>query len=481
MTDRSETRAQKVKRITLRNTILTFIGYSLHLGASYVGKFLNLTSCSYRQLNLIVLLIVVTIALFCIFIKTKKEISYKLSQWIGIAQLLNMLLILGLWLFFIQELRGVALFSVMIPFIFFFSVGTVLTSIVIAILFMLIYLAIAYYSIYYMGQDGSFLTEAFFCFCFAYTVLFLIGMTDLYQKQRMKIKLAKADSEKAKKEIEKSNTDISRMYNNITKMVEEIYSLSEQVARDSDGISKSSERLLTGSIVQVEAIRDIAETMSQINEQTSANARNAVKANELTLLTKASSRNGVQQMQEVNDAIIDINQSSQSISKIIGKIDSISFQTNLLALNAAVEAARAGKHGKGFSVVAQEVRNLALKSADAANETTELIEQSLIKVDTGTKTSETAVNALDDINEKIAVVTSLVKDISDSSNIQTTSISQVNASMVKISDITNSTAASAKQTNVTAWRLASAAEKIHHLLQQFDTENKTANTKHIEN
>ncbi len=260
------------------------------------------------------------------------------------------------------------------------------------------------------------------------------------------------------------------MYSKITKMVEEIYALSEQVARDSDDISESSQLLLAGATGQVEAINEITGTMNQINQQTSANAENAVKANELTILTRDSSRNGVLQMQEVNDAIIDISDSSNSISKIIGTIDSISFQTNLLALNAAVEAARAGKHGKGFSVVAQEVRNLALKSAEAANETSDLIEKSLSKVKTGTETSETAVKALDDINEKISVVTSLVEEISGSSSKQTSSISQVNFSMLKISDITNSTAESAKQTNIAASRLASTAIKIHNILQQFDKE-----------
>ncbi len=178
MTKKPETRAQRIKRITLRNTMLTLVGYSLHLSASYIGKFLNLTSCTYSQLNFIVIITLVTISMFCLYITFNKEISFRLSQKIGIAQLLNMLAIMGLWLFFIQELRGIALFSVMIPFIFFFSVGTVTTSIIIAILFIIIYLFVSYYCIYQLGQSGSFLTEVFFCFCFSYTVLFLSGMTD---------------------------------------------------------------------------------------------------------------------------------------------------------------------------------------------------------------------------------------------------------------------------------------------------------------
>ncbi len=470
MTKRKESRKEMTKRITLRNSIFAFLGYLLPFSFSYIAIYMNLTSCSYEKMNFLLLIICLTALLFLSYIYFKKEITYRESQNIGIAQLVNWLFIFTIWLFSLKEARFLALPSAIIPFIFFFPIGSVVSSLVITIVFHIIFIIEAYYSTYFLRVTDTFKQDVFYCSSFFFSSLFIILMTQIYKKQRRVTKFAIIDSEKSKKKLEASNADLTQTYVKIRKTVDEISILSEMVAKDSAGITESSKKLSVGANDQAREINEIAKTMEQINLKTSENANSAVKANELTLLTKDSSSNGVMHMKDVNSAMTDIDSSSHAISKIISTIDSISFQTNHLALNASVEAARAGKHGRGFAVVAQEVRNLALKAAKAANSTADLIQISLNNVKTGTRTSKIAANALDEINEKIMDVTLLVESISESSNEQTSSISQVNNAMSKISKITKETAESAKDTNAVSVRLADTAVKIHKILKEFDKE-----------
>ncbi|MEL7659130.1 MAG: methyl-accepting chemotaxis protein, partial [Bacillota bacterium] len=140
---------------------------------------------------------------------------------------------------------------------------------------------------------------------------------------------------------------------------------------------------------------------AEVAVKTKENASSANEANELTLNVKDNAQQGNKHMSEMLKAMEEINDSSNNISKIIKVIDDIAFQTNILALNAAVEAARAGQHGKGFAVVAEEVRNLAARSAEAAKNTTELIQGSIKKSSAGTDIANNTAKALSEIVEGV--------------------------------------------------------------------------------
>jgi methyl-accepting chemotaxis protein len=187
--------------------------------------------------------------------------------------------------------------------------------------------------------------------------------------------------------------------------------------------------------------------LSKVSDGVKANAENAAMANQLVTATSEAARGGEHRMEEMSAAMSAINSSSRHIARIIKVIDEIAFQTNLLALNAAVEAARAGRHGKGFAVVAQEVRSLAERSAKAAKETAELIEDSTAKVDQGVKIADSTRSALGDIVGNVTKVVDLVAEIASASGEQARALTSVTESMVKA---TTAAQAGSQQSNEVA-------------------------------
>ena len=246
-----------------------------------------------------------------------------------------------------------------------------------------------------------------------------------------------------------------------------IYDSAEQVSSGTDQVANGSQNLAQGSTEQASAIQELTASITEIADQTKNNAVAANEAQELTLVVMDNAQKSNEHMNAMQRSMVDINASSQDISKIIKVIDDIAFQTNILALNAAVEAARAGQHGKGFAVVAEEVRTLAARSSDAAKETTELIEGSINKVKTGTKIADETAAALTDIVAEIEKVTNLVSKIAVASNEQATGIAQINTGIEQVAQVISQNSATAEESAAASEEMSSQAELLKERINQF--------------
>jgi len=172
-------------------------------------------------------------------------------------------------------------------------------------------------------------------------------------------------------------------------------------------------------------------------------------------------------MEEMLLSMDGISGAASNISQIIKVIDDIAFQTNILALNAAVEAARAGQYGKGFSVVAEEVRNLAVRSADAANETSALIESTANKVESGKLTANKTARAFGNIVEGVVKVAAIVAEISDSSDEQAENIIQINRGIEQVSQVVQTNSATSEQSAAASGELSNEADRLNEQVSHF--------------
>jgi methyl-accepting chemotaxis protein len=246
-----------------------------------------------------------------------------------------------------------------------------------------------------------------------------------------------------------------------------IISASSQVASGANLISNSSMALSQGATEQASSVEELTASVEEIAAQTSLNAQNAAKANELAVNAKKNATNGDAQMSEMLKAMDAINISSGNINKIIKVIDDIAFQTNILALNAAVEAARAGQHGKGFAVVAEEVRTLAAKSANAAKETTDMIEGSIRNVEAGIKIANDTAGALKKIVTEVSNAAELVGEIANASNEQAQGIEQLNQGITQVSQVVQSNAATSEESAAASEELADQADQLREVVSIF--------------
>jgi len=260
------------------------------------------------------------------------------------------------------------------------------------------------------------------------------------------------------------NKSVKLINDSFNVMMVQIADSAEQVASGSEQVAGGAQALSQGSTEQASSIEELAATINEITEQINHSAVNAERARRTSLDASEEVKNGSMQIEKMTNAMGEINETSVEIGKIIKAIEDIAFQTNILALNAAVEAARAGSAGKGFAVVADEVRNLASKSAEAAKNTTMLIENSLRAVAHGSNIAEETEESLKLIVEKTNKTVLLIEEIASASKQQALGASQVAIGIEQISSVVQTNSATAEESAAASEELSGHAQILKNFL-----------------
>lgn len=255
-----------------------------------------------------------------------------------------------------------------------------------------------------------------------------------------------------------------------------IHESADHVANGSDMVAGSAQALAQGATEQASAVEELASTLATISERVTENADAAENAQKKIVEVGGTIAESDRQMREMISAMNEITTSSGEIAKIIDTIQGIAFQTNILALNAAIEAARAGAAGRGFAVVADEVRNLASKSAQAAQQSTQLIESSLNSVENGTKIADLTAESLKRVVSGALEAKEMIVRIADSSAEQASSLSNVRIGVDQISTVVQTTSATAEESAAAAQELAGESLTLKQAVERFRLEDESADS-----
>ena len=265
----------------------------------------------------------------------------------------------------------------------------------------------------------------------------------------------------------KMKDNINTVLQSLDEALSQVSDAVDQVSSASGQISGGAQSLAEGASTQASSLEEVSSSLEEMSSMTKQNAENSNHAKLLAAEAKAAANEGDASMKRMATAIREIKHSSDNTAKIIKTIDDIAFQTNLLALNAAVEAARAGEAGKGFAVVAEEVRNLAMRSAEAAKNTANMIEESVKNADGGVKITEEVAKSLGQIVDRTQKVGDLIAEIAAASNEQALGIEQVNTAVAQMNQVTQSNAANSEESASASEELGSQAAELANMVNEF--------------
>ena len=271
-------------------------------------------------------------------------------------------------------------------------------------------------------------------------------------------------------EFAKLKNSLLHVSETLTDTIGKIKNASDSINMSAEHVSSGAQSLAQGTTEQAGAIEELSAEVNEIYKTIANNAEYAENAGRKALEASDEVEKGNAQMKDMLQAMDEISNSSSEIGKIIKVIDDIAFQTNILALNAAVEAARAGSAGKGFAVVADEVRNLAQKSAEAAKQTTVLIENSINAINKGTILADEAGKSLSGIVSKTEETNQLINEIVTASAQQTVSVNQIRSGIEQISSVVQQNASTAEASAANSEELSGQVHLLNDLVNSFKTE-----------
>jgi methyl-accepting chemotaxis protein len=269
-------------------------------------------------------------------------------------------------------------------------------------------------------------------------------------------------------DLRKMSEAVNTLLESVSEIVTSVKAAADEVLRGAEEISQGNLNLSQRTEQQSSSLEETASSMEEMTSTVKQNADNAGQANQLATAARDQAEKGGAVVGRAVTAVAKINDASKKIADIIGVIDEIAFQTNLLALNAAVEAARAGEQGRGFAVVATEVRSLAGRSATAAKEIKELIQDSVKKVEDGSTLVTQSGQTLEQIVTSVKKVSDIIAEIAAASREQSAGIEQVNQAVMQMDEMTQQNAALVEEATAASQSMAEQARALTNLMQKYN-------------